>query len=161
MARIILLDAGPAGMACHSSQNDEASDFRVWLWSQAAQGSMIVLPEIVDYEVRRSLLANNLRPSLVRLDDLRSYPAVYLPLTTPAMRRAAALWAEARQRGQSTAGDKAIDGDVILAAQVLTYCSAADDWWVATENRAHLERYLGDHARTWRQIAATRPGLLG
>ncbi len=161
MARIIVLDAGPVGMACHESRNDEASDFRSWMWDEAAQGSMIVIPEIADYEVRRSLLAIRSQASVDRLDKLSDWPANYLPITTTAMRRAANLWAEARRRGEATAGDKAIDGDVILAGQALEYCSAADDWWVATENRRHPGRHIGDHAQTWRQVAATRPGRLG
>ena len=143
MARIIVLDAGPVGMACHESRNDEASDFRTWAWAEAARGSMIIVPEIADYEVRRSLLVHRSQASLARLDDLRIYPAIYLPLTTPAFRRAAELWAQARRRGDWTAGDQAIDGDAILAAQALEYCSDADDWWVATENARHLARHVG------------------
>jgi hypothetical protein len=37
----------------------------------------------------------------------------YLPITTDAMRKAALFWAQARQQGQPTAGDKTIDGDMI------------------------------------------------
>jgi hypothetical protein len=36
------------------------------------------------------------------------------------MREAAQLWAQARQQGQPTAGDKTIDGDMIWVAQAVT-----------------------------------------
>jgi len=54
--------------------------------------------------------------SVKRLDD-PALIAEYLPITTTAMRRAAELWAVAGRTGQPTAGDKTIDGDIILSAQ--------------------------------------------
>jgi len=54
--------------------------------------------------------------SVRRLDQLKAV-LTYLPLTTPMMLEAAHLWAQARQRGQSVADPKELDGDVILAAQ--------------------------------------------
>jgi len=36
------------------------------------------------------------------------------------MRQTAQLWAQARQQGQPTAGDKTIDGDMILVVQAMT-----------------------------------------
>jgi hypothetical protein len=56
---------------------------------------------------------------LTRLDGLARL-LEYLPLTTAAMRQAAVFWAQGRQQGQPTADDKALDGDVILAAQAMT-----------------------------------------
>ena len=90
-----------------------------WLQALVATGSRVVLPEIADYEVRRELLRGNRAAGLQRLDALVSL-VEYVPLTTAAMRHAAAFWAEARQRGRPTDDDKALDGDVILAAQVAT-----------------------------------------
>jgi hypothetical protein len=50
-----------------------------------------------------------------------------------------------------TAGDHALDGDVILAAQVAV--SAGDqDPVIATTNVKHLERFVA--ARLWRDIDA-------
>lgn len=140
-------------MACHALGNDEAIKFRVWMWGEFMRGAIIVIPEIADYEVRRSLLSIRATGSLGGLDRLHQDPGVYLPITTASIRRAADLWAQARRQGQATAGEKSIDGDVILAAQALEYCSDADDWWVATENRRHLSRYLGERAQPWWQIA--------
>lgn len=34
------------------------------------------------------------------------------------------VWAQARQQGQPTAGDKTIDGDIILVAQAVTIIGA-------------------------------------
>lgn len=69
------------------------------------------------------------------------------------MRLAAELWAEARKRGFGTADDKALDGDVILAAQALDFCGVGerDELTIVTENAAHISRYHAD-ARPWRAI---------
>jgi hypothetical protein len=61
----------------------------------------------------------------------------YLPLTTAAMRKAAELWAEARKAGRPTAAKKALDGDVILSAQVLT--AFGGHAIIATTNATHLD----------------------
>jgi predicted nucleic acid-binding protein len=44
---------------------------------------------------------------------------IYLPITTEVMLKAAQLWAQVRQQGKPTADNKALDGDVILAAQAI------------------------------------------
>ena len=85
-----------------------------------------------------------LRP---RLDSLIDHVG-YLAITTSAMRRAAQLWAEARRRGQPTASDSALDGDVILAAQASTL--NGDEVIIATTNTKHLERFVP--ARLWTDI---------
>ena len=71
-------------------------------------GVRVIVPEIADYEVRRELLRANKVNGLALLDTLTE-SLDYLPLTTAAMRRAARLWADARQSGQPTAGDNTID----------------------------------------------------
>jgi len=70
-----------------------------------------------------------------------------VPLTTAAMRRAAELWAWARNTGQQTAPDPALDGDVIVAAQALTLNTPVV---VATGNPAHLSRFVP--AELWQNI---------
>jgi predicted nucleic acid-binding protein len=62
----------------------------------------------------------------------------YLPLTTAAIRQAAVFWAQARQQGQPTADDRALDDDVILAAQAITL--GVTDVVIATTNVGHLSR---------------------
>jgi predicted nucleic acid-binding protein len=89
-----------------------------WLQSMLTQGVVVAIPEIIDYEVRRELIRANRLASIRQLDQLLDL-ALYLPITTEAMRRSARLWAVARQTGQPTAHPQALDGDVILAAQTI------------------------------------------
>lgn len=102
------------------------------------------VPEIADYEVRRELLRAGKVKGLSRLDVIKNSVG-YLPLTTSIMLKAAELWAEARRRGMPTADPKALDCDVILAAQALEFGGV-----VATENVGHLSRFVD--ARPWRSI---------
>jgi predicted nucleic acid-binding protein len=83
------------------------------------------------------------------LDELIDF-VEYLPLTTPAMRQAAELWAQARQKGQPTAGDNTIDADMILVAQVMML--NVTNAIIATTNVGHLSRFFP--AETWRSIVA-------
>jgi hypothetical protein len=75
----------------------------------------------------------------------------YLPITTAAMRQAALFWAQARQQGQPTAGDKTIDGDMILVAQAVTL--GVSDVVIATTNVGHLSRFV--QADLWRNIESS------
>lgn len=95
--------------------------------------------EISDYEVRRELLRAQKLKGLERLDVLAGR-LHYLPLSTAAMRQAAVFWAQARRQGQPTAADQALDGDVILAGQAMTF--GAPDVLVATTNVGHLSRFV-------------------
>jgi predicted nucleic acid-binding protein len=96
-------------------QNDQC---RQWVEALLASGVRVVIPEIADYEVRRELLRAGRLHGVARLDQAKT-TLEYLPLTTEAMLQAADLWAQARQQGQPTAPDLALDADVILAAQAL------------------------------------------
>jgi predicted nucleic acid-binding protein len=82
--------------------------------------------------------------SVRRLDSLGE-DLEYLPLDTSVMRRAAVLWAHARNTGVPTAPPEALDADVILAAQ-----AEAAGAIVATENVGHIARFVT--ARHWREI---------
>jgi len=105
------------------------------------------VPEIADYEVRRELLRAKKKKGVAKLDALCDL-VEYLPITTAAMRRVDVFWAQARQEGRPTAGDKAIDGDVILAAQAVTL--EAGQVVIATTNVGHLSRFVP--ADTWQNI---------
>ena len=135
-----VLDTGPLGRLTHPARNPQIVS---WLERQLAEGIPVMIPEIVDYELRRSLLLEGLSRSVTRLDDLKA-ALVCLPITTPVMLQAAKLWAEARRCGRPTADAQALDGDVILAAQTL-----AVDGRVATENVGHLSFFV--EAINWRE----------
>ncbi|HZO89894.1 MAG TPA: hypothetical protein VFB38_16310 [Chthonomonadaceae bacterium] len=72
-----------------------------------------------------------------------------LPITTPAMRQAAAFWAQSRQLGRPTADPRELDAGVILAAQVVTLNEP--DTVVATTNVGHLNWFTA--ADTSRNIS--------
>jgi hypothetical protein len=107
-----------------------------------------VVPEIADYEVRRELVRASKSRAIERLDEL-CQGLRYQPLATSIMRDAAALWADARNRGAATAHDLALDGDVILAAQARDLAEQGSVV-VATTNVKHLARYV--EARVWSDV---------
>jgi predicted nucleic acid-binding protein len=116
---------------------------KAWAGSLAAAGHRLFVPEIADYELRRELL--RLGGSSVPDLDALAVQFAYLPLTTAAMRKAAELWAAARQGGYPMAPDPALDCDVVLAAQALTV--GDPNVVIATGNPAHLSRYAA--AERW------------
>jgi hypothetical protein len=65
---------------------------------------------------------------------------------------AADFWAQARRQGRKTADNKALDGDVILAAQASLLTHLGDNIVVATTNVKHLSLFVD--ARLWQDIPA-------
>jgi predicted nucleic acid-binding protein len=109
------------------------------------------LPEIVDYETRREALRRISTRGISLLDDLPKL-VDYLPIDTTVMRRAAELWAQARQRGRPTADNAALDADVILAAQAqLLHEATGDRVIVASDNIRHLQQFV--ETRRWQEIS--------
>ena len=147
MSRTILLDAGPLGLVTNPKLSPQSLACVQWLQGLIASGARVVVPEISDYEVRRELLRAEKRAGIERLDALAGL-LPYLPISTAAMRQAALLWARARQQGQPTAEDKALDGDMILAAQAIAL--EAPDVLIATTNVGHLSRFVP--ADLWQNI---------
>jgi predicted nucleic acid-binding protein len=145
--RAIVLDTGPIGLITNPKLSSQSIDCNQWLQAHLKVGTHVVVPEIADYEVRRELLRADKRKGLARLDSL-CQRLEYLPITTATMRQAAELWAQARQQGQPTAGDKTIDGDMILVAQAKTL--EVPDVVIATTNVGHLSRFVA--ADLWQNI---------
>jgi predicted nucleic acid-binding protein len=149
VSRVIILDAGPLGLVTNPKLSAESEACAQWLQTHITSGSRIIIPEIADYEVRRELLRANKTKGIARLDELAKL-IEYFPITTAAMRQAAKLWAEARQQGQPTAGDKTIDGDMILVAQAITL--GVPDIVIATTNVGHLSRFIT--AELWQNVTS-------
>jgi predicted nucleic acid-binding protein len=147
MTRAVLLDSAPLGLLTAPPRRPHTLACSQWLAGLIAAGVRVVIPEITDYELRRELLRTAHAASIRGLDAL-AQATEYLPLSTVAMRKAAELWALARQQGQPTAGDNTIDADMILAAQALTL--GAPSAVVATTNVGHLARFVP--AELWKNI---------
>ncbi len=124
-------------------------EIKGWLQSLLQDNTIVRVPEVADYEVRRELLRAGRTKGVERLDALAEAIGL-LPLTTAAMRRAAAFWAQARRTGHPTADDRALDADVILAAQAVVLAEQGDDPVIATTNVGHLARFAT--AMRWEDI---------
>ena len=143
MIRIIALVAGPLSLVTQRKGIEAAEALRAWLEVYLAAGVRIIVPEIIDYEVRRELLRAGKSAGVSRLDSfIAAKSDRYLPITTGAMKTAARLWAESRNQGLPTADPHALDADVILAAQLLDLGVPQTDFVVVTTNVGHLSRFV-------------------
>jgi hypothetical protein len=105
--KLIVLDSTPLGLLTQRPGATEADACRRWLAAKTAAGVQVIVPEIVDYELRRELIRSSKRDSIKRLDAfVRHLATIYLPINSGAMRLAAALWAKARQAGMPTSPHK-------------------------------------------------------
>jgi predicted nucleic acid-binding protein len=138
-----MLDTGSLGRIAHPRPNPEIMS---WIMGLLKANVFVMIPEIVDYEVRRSLLLEGLTKSIMRLDQLKQ-TLLYQQLDTDIMLKASELWAEARRMGKPTADPQALDCDVILAAQALKASAI-----VATENVGHLSIFV--EAKRWNDIVS-------
>jgi len=116
---------------------------------------LFFVPEIADYELRRELVRHGNVTAIARLEAFNAgVSGTYLPLTTPEVRLAAALWARVRNQGKTTAPLEALDGDALIAAQAdLLDLSAfgLSSVVVATANAGHLSALTG--AALWSDIS--------
>jgi predicted nucleic acid-binding protein len=150
MSKIVLLDSGLLGMVTTpKAASPIYQECKLWFNSLARKGYTVMLPEIADYEVRRELLRAGKVAGIRRLDQLKA-TITYRPITTEVMLKAAEFWAEARRRGRPTADPKALDGDVILAAQATLVADEGNEVIIATTNVGHLSQFVD--AREWRLI---------
>jgi predicted nucleic acid-binding protein len=146
--RVVLLDTGIIGLITNPKRAPESLACNCWLQILIKAAIRVILPEIADYEVRRELLRANKIKGIKRLDELANL-IEYLAITTDAMGKAALFWAQARQQGQPTAGDKTIDGDMILIAQAVTL--SVKNLIIVTTNVGHLSKFV--RADLWQNIS--------
>lgn len=136
MGRVILLDTNPLSQVTHPKVEPKVQQ---WLQYLQTTQTLIRVPEIADYELRRELLRKRKHKSI---DRLNKFSQIYLiPLTPETMRKAAKLWAWVRNQGKPTTTDDSLDGDVILAAQAILQLQSFDEVTVVTTNLKHISRF--------------------
>ena len=147
MARIIVLDSGPLGLAAHRPNITEVRQCLAWLARLEVTGARIVLSEIADYVAARALL----RPASRRVSAGSTASRLASSICRSAhsaMLQAAAFWADVRHRGIPTASPDALDADCILAGMAATAFDPGDTVsTIATNNVVHLIRFSGIDAR--------------
>jgi|SRR5579871_1511366 len=149
MLQAVFLDTGPLGLVTRRAGIPDVEACHRWIRLMMGAGVRLIVPEIADYEVRRELIRAGKKEGLSRLDVfLAAESDRYLPITTPAMRKAAELWADIRSKHLATADVLSLDADVILAAQVMTAGLPAAEVVVASSNVRHIRRYVAADAWT-------------
>jgi hypothetical protein len=138
MSRVVLLDSGPIGLLTTPNENNaEAIRCQAWARELKRKGTLIRVPEIIDYEERREMIRCNSGAAIAALDQLSEVYG-YLPLCTETMRRASQIWADVRILGVRSDVNERLDVDMILAAQAFIAARNGDDVWIATGNVRHL-----------------------
>ena len=151
MSQTLFLDSGPLGLLTHPQRSVEAINVTDWLSRCLLSGSRVIVPAIVYYELKRELLRARKGVSLGRLDVfVNAVPGRYLALSDEALSLAAELWAKSRQEGRPTADSKALDIDVLIAAQAISFGGAPSEAIIVTTNPKHLSQFIA--ARHWSQI---------
>jgi predicted nucleic acid-binding protein len=149
----LFLDSGPLGLITHPQRSTEVIAVSEWLSRSLLSGSRVIVPAIVYYELKRELLRAQKTLSIGRLDAfVNAAPGRYLPLSDDALHMAAELWAKSRREGRPTAESKALDIDVILAAQALSFGATSSGVIIATTNPKHLAQFIT--AKHWSEIHA-------
>lgn len=150
---IIVLDTGVLSAIVNpNAKSAEVRAMKQWAVRMRAAGHTFAIPSIAEYEVRRELVRKGASRSAAALDAFCSLPVnVFLPIADIILRRAAELWASARSAGKPTASNDALDGDVILCAQVLAAGFAPHSYVVATTNVRHLTLFV--EASEWQAIS--------
>jgi hypothetical protein len=149
MSITILLDTGPLGLLTHPSSSPGNKLCNQWLTNHLANGNVVLVTGISDYELRREYFRRNNQPSLNKLNTLKKTIG-YIPIDEVTMIEAAKLWALARNMNKATASDAALDGDMILSAHARILSATQPNVIVATTNVKHLTHFC--NADIWQNI---------
>jgi hypothetical protein len=114
-------------------------------------GHRLIVPGIIDYEVRRELIRLGNQRALLRLNQLPKKLGFHA-VSSEVLQRAAHCWAEARLNGKPTADWHSLEVDMILAGHAATIGEqhSLEQVLIATTNVQHL-RHFAD-ARDWASI---------
>ena len=127
-----------------------ADDCQRWINQCEAAGHRILVPAISYYEVLREFEMRQAASQVIRLKTFCLVPRRFIALTTRHLETAAQLWGQSRRAGRPTSDPHALDGDVILAAQVMSLRIPASGVIVATTNPDHLSRFV--RADLWENV---------
>jgi len=148
---IIFLDSGPLALLTNSKTPPQTLAILTWASAMHQAGHRFIVPAIADYEVRRELERSGKTASLKVLDSWNNAdPQRLIPLTDSALKLAAKLWAQARNVGKPTADPKELDGDVLIAAQVLDMGFPLSEIVIATVNVSHISLFAP--ADEWQNV---------
>lgn len=138
---VIVLDTFPASSVAKRPGKEPSllDQCRDWVDACEAAGHRVLVPAISYYEVLRELELRQAASQIARLKAFCLQPRRFVPLTTAHLEEAARLWGQTRRDGQPLADPKALDCDVIPAAQALSL--GIPELVIATTNPAHLSRY--------------------
>jgi predicted nucleic acid-binding protein len=140
VAWVIPLDSGLVIALCTTSRVDHEGCER-WLVDIVSKGATMVIPDVVDYEVRRGHLLASASSQMARLDLLRKRFNKSAEVTPAAWAKAAEFWAHVRRIGLPTTHLKSLGADAVLAAVAATIGRRSAKVTIATTNVGHLDRF--------------------
>lgn len=106
-----------------------------------SNGHTLIIPPVVDYEIRRGLLSQNYLKKLRKFEQLQQFVSVGT-FELEVWRKAAEIYASLSKQGKPIG--KSFDGDVFIAA----YC-VINGYTLITNNKKHFGRVDGLQFENW------------
>ena len=153
--RYLVLDSYPLSNAAiapaRSGTPNHSQQCQQWMDDCEAAGKILLVPAIAYYESVRDMFQRRATAQIARFQKYCFDPARHIPLNADHLTEAAKLWGALRRSGVPTSDPKALDGDAILAAQVLGLSLPTSQFVVVTRNPDHLARF-GLPVEHWENI---------